>query len=162
MNDAQCPTRVGGLPMDDLDKNILQTLIKDSRTSYAEIGRTFGLTRVGIKDRIEKLKQDGVIEEFTVTLNPEKMGKFVSAFFEIDVEPRFLDEVAKGLADEDEVENLYLMTGSSTLHMHALVNDMDNLENFVLKKIYSLKGVTRVQTNMILKRYKSRKGGARL
>jgi len=148
--------------MDDLDLKIIGKLVEDSRTSYAEIGRKFGLTRVGIKDRIEKLKTEGVIEEFTVTLNPEKMGKTVSAFFEIDVEPRFLDEVAKGLANDEEVENLYLMTGSSTLHMHALVNDMDSLENFVLKKIYSLKGVTRVQTHVILKRYKSRKGGARL
>ena len=148
--------------MDDLDLKIIRKLVEDSRTSYAEIGRNFGLTRVGIKDRVEKLKTDGVIEEFTVTLNPEKMGKTVSAFFEIDVEPRFLDDVAKGLANDEEVENLYLMTGSSTLHMHALLTDMDALERFVLERVYALKGIMRVRTHVILKRYKSRKGGLRL
>ena len=78
------------------------------------------------------------------------------------MEPFHLDNIARTLAQEDTVENLYLMTGSSTLHMHALLRDMEDLERFVLERIYSLKGITRVQTHMILKRYKSRKGGLRL
>jgi len=148
--------------MDTLDRVLLETLSLDGRTSYAELGRKIGLTRASVKERVEKLKDEGIIESFTITINPEKMGKLVSAFFEIDVEPWCLDDVARTLGEEEFVENMYLMTGSSTLHMHALLEDMDALEHFVLERIYSLKGITRVQTHLILKRYKSRKGGLRL
>lgn len=148
--------------MDQLDLKLLQELTEDGRISYAELGRKYGLTRVSIKERIDRLRQEGVIEAFTVTINPEATGKHVSAFFEIDVEPFHLDSVAHALAEKDEVENLYLMTGSSTLHMHALLRDMEDLERFVLDHVYSLKGITRVQTHLILKRYKSRNGGLRL
>ena len=150
------------MTMDALDRNLLMDLSEDGRTSYAELGRKYGLTRVGIKARVEKLRDEGVIERFTVVVNPEKVGKSISAFFEIDVEPFSLDQVAEELAQEEVVENLYLMTGSSTLHMHALLDNMNHLERFVLDRIYSKRGIIRVQTHMILRRYKSRQGGTRL
>ena len=52
--------------------------------------------------------------------------------------------------------------GPGIAHMHALLRDMEDLERFVLERIYALKGISRVQTHMILKRYKSRRGGLRL
>lgn len=148
--------------MDEIDKNILKILEEDGRMSYAELGRKLDLTRVSIRERIVKLQEKGVIEKFTVVINPEKIDKKLSAFFEIDVTPNHLDEVADKLAEEDRVHSLYLMTGSSTLHMHSLLKDHDELEEFLINKIYSQKGITRVKSNVILKRYKSREGGARL
>ncbi len=150
------------MAMDALDRNLLADLAAVGRISYAELGRKYGLTRVGIKARVEKLRDEGIIERFTVVINPEKIGKNVSAFFEIDVEPFSLDQLAEELSQEDVVENLYLMTGASTLHMHALLEDMGHLEHFVLDRIYSKRGIIRVRTHVILRRYKSRRGGARL
>ena len=148
--------------IDEIDRKILAELEEDGRMSYAELGRKLDLTRVSIRERIVKLKEKGIIEKFTVIVDPEKIGKKLSAFFEIDVEPNYLDEVANKLAEEEEVYSLYLMTGASTLHMHSLLKDHDELENFLIEKIYSLKGITRVRSNIILKRYKNRDGGARL
>lgn len=148
--------------MDDLDRALLQELTNDARISFAELGRKYGLTRASIKERVEKLKQSGVIEKFTVIINPDKCEKKVSAFLEVDVEPRFLNEVAEKLASNHFCESLYLMSGSSTLHMHSLLTDMDELRDLVLEKIYAEKGVVKVQTHVLLKRYKNRSGGLRL
>lgn len=150
------------IEIDEIDKKILRELEKDGRMSYAELGRKLDLTRVSIRERIVKLKKKGIIEKFTVVVNPEKVDKKLSAFFEIDVDPNHLDEVANELAKEKKVYSLYLMTGASTLHMHSLLKDQDELEEFLIEKIYSQKGITRVKSNIILKRYKSREGGARL
>ncbi|HKL75935.1 MAG TPA: Lrp/AsnC family transcriptional regulator [Halanaerobiales bacterium] len=148
--------------MDEVDKQILRVLEDNGRMSYAELGRRLDLTRVSIRERIVKLQKKGIIEKFTVVINPEKVDKKLSAFFEIDVEPNHLDEVANELAKEERVYSLYLMTGASTLHMHSLLKNQDELEDFLINKIYSQKGITRVKSNIILKRYKSREGGARL
>ncbi len=154
--------KLEGSVLDEVDKLIIEELIRDGRASYAELGRRLKLTRVSIKERVGRLVNLGIIEKFTVILSPERLGRNVSAFFEIEVEPQYLDEVARELAQEEVVENIYLMTGESTLHMHALLADMKDLERFVLERVYTKKGIVRVRTNVIMKRYKSRNGGFRL
>jgi len=148
--------------VDQIDTGILEKLKEDSRTSYAELGRLFNLTRASIKERVEKLRNEGVIEQFTIIVNPYVVGKRVSVFMEIDVEPRYLDNVAKTLSKDERVESLYLMTGASTLHMHALLENMGALEAFVLETVYAQEGILSVRTNTLLKRYKSKRGGPRL
>lgn len=143
---------------DELDKLILEELIKDGRKSYVELAEIVGLSRVAIKDRVQNLVDSGVIEKFTVVINSEKVGQKVSAFFEVDVEPKQLLEVAENLAANRSVASIYQMTGPSTLHMHVLVEDFQKLEEFINRELYSVQGITRVESHVILKRFKSRTG----
>lgn len=142
----------------DVDKQILDELIKDGRSSYVKLAEKVGLSRVAVKDRIQNLIDQGIIENFTVVINSEKFGKKVSAFFEVDVEPKQLQQVAQNLADNRNVASVYQMTGPSTLHMHVLVEDFKMLEAFINNELYSVKGITRVESHVILKRFKSRAG----
>ncbi|MFS0674056.1 Lrp/AsnC family transcriptional regulator [Ornithinibacillus sp. 179-J 7C1 HS] len=143
---------------DEIDKKLLSLLMEDGRLSYVELAEKVGLSRVAVKDRIQSLKDKGIIEKFSVVINSEKMGKKVSAFFEVDVEPRQLQTVAQNLADNPNVASIYQMTGPSTLHMHVLVEDFQNLETFINEELYSVEGITRVESSVILKRFKSRTG----
>lgn len=144
------------MKLDNIDKQLLAALSEDGRLSYVELAERVGLSRVAVKDRIQNLKDKGVIEKFTVVINSEKFGKQVSAFFEVDVEPMQLQEVAQNLADNPQVASIYQMTGPSTLHMHVLVEDFQKLEAFINKELYSVSGITRVESSIILKRFKSR------
>ena len=74
--------------MSPLDTKILGLLIKDGRASFAEIARALNVTRAHVRERVQKLIDDGVIEQFTAVVNPEKMGKAVSAFFDVRVAPQ--------------------------------------------------------------------------
>ncbi|WP_368652680.1 Lrp/AsnC family transcriptional regulator [Ornithinibacillus sp. 4-3] len=143
---------------DDIDRKLLEELIKDGRKSYVELAEVVGLSRVAVKDRIQHLVDSGVIEKFTVVINSEKIGQKVSAFFEVDVEPKQLLEVAENLAANLNVASIYQMTGPSTLHMHVLVEDFQKLEEFINRELYSVQGITRVESHVILKRFKSRTG----
>lgn len=143
---------------DDIDKKLLEELTEDGRLSYVELAEKVGLSRVAVKDRIQNLKDKGVIEKFTVVINSEKFGKNVSAFFEVDVEPKQLQQVAQNLADNPHVASIYQMTGPSTLHMHVLVEDFQKLEVFINEELYAVTGITRVESSVILKRFKSRTG----
>lgn len=143
---------------DNTDKKIIEELIEDGRISYVELAEKVGLSRVAVKDRIKNLIDKGIIEKFTVSINSEKVGKKVSAFFEVDVEPKQLQEVAQNLADNPHVASIYQMTGPSTLHMHVLVEDFKKLETFINNELYSVHGITRVESSVLLKRFKSRTG----
>ncbi|RAK20418.1 AsnC family transcriptional regulator [Anoxybacillus vitaminiphilus] len=146
------------MKLDDIDRKILSLLTENGRMSYVDIGKELNLSRVSVRERINQLVENGVIEKFTVVINSEKVGKSVSAFFEVDCEPAYLVEVAQKLADNPNVASCYQMTGPSTLHMHVLVEDFASLEKFVNNELYSLKGITRVESHILLRRFKSRSG----
>src|SRR5699024_12811954 len=131
---------------DDIDKKLIEELIEDGRMSYVELAKKVGLSRVAVKDRIQNLIDKGVIEHFTVAINSEKFGKKVSAFFEVDVEPNQVLEVARNLADHPNVASIYQMTGPRTLHMHGLVEDCKKVETFSDNILYSVQAIARVNT----------------
>lgn len=143
---------------DQMDQQIIDLLIANSRISLIEISEKVGLSRVAVKNRIDALERSGVIEQYTVILNPEKVGRNVSVFFDIQVNPAHVQAVAAALAAEECVTDIYLMTGSSKLHVHAVLGMNQDLEHFVLEKVYPLPGIERLNSDLIVSRIKTRKG----
>ncbi|SIT71372.1 transcriptional regulator, AsnC family [Edaphobacillus lindanitolerans] len=144
--------------MDRIDQRILNLLVEDGRRSYVEIAAELNLSRVAVRDRIQNMKESGIIENFTVVINSERVGKGVSAFFEVDCDPSSLVDVAHSLVEIPDVASCYQMTGPSTLHVHVLVEDFPDLERFINEKLYALDGITRVESHVLLRRFKSRTG----
>jgi Lrp/AsnC family leucine-responsive transcriptional regulator len=144
--------------MDEIDRKIITILQQNGRASYTDIAKDVGLSRVGVQARINALMENGTIEKITAVINPEKLGITVSAFFNVEVEPKHLIEVADNLADEPEVSSLYHMTGPSKLHMHGLFISNREMELFLQKKLYVLPGITSVDCQVLINRYKSRMG----
>ncbi|MEK3725497.1 Lrp/AsnC family transcriptional regulator [Paenibacillus sp. FSL H8-0034] len=144
--------------MDEIDRKIIAILQQNGRASYTDIAKDVGLSRVGVQARINTLMENGTIEKITAVINPEKIGITVSAFFNVEVEPKHLMEVADSLADEPEVSSLYHMTGPSKLHMHGLFASNREMELFLQEKLYVLPGITSVDCQILIKRYKSRMG----
>ncbi|RED63143.1 Lrp/AsnC family transcriptional regulator [Cohnella lupini] len=145
-------------PIDDIDRRIIKALNANGRISYTDLAKDIGLSRVAIQARINALTEEGVIERFTAVINPAKIGITVSAFFNVEVEPKSLKDVADTLADEPAVTSLYHMTGPSKLHMHGLFTDNKEMETFLNDKLYKLTGVVSVDCQVLITRYKSRMG----
>ncbi|UCZ54192.1 Lrp/AsnC family transcriptional regulator [Bacillus shivajii] len=146
------------MKIDETDRKILELLMENGRMSYVDIGKELNLSRVSVRERVNQLTENGVIEKFTVVINSEKVGKGVSAFFEVDCEPSSLVQVAESLASNPKVASCYQMTGPSTLHMHVLVEDFIKLEHFINEELYALEGITRVESHILLRRFRSRTG----
>lgn len=149
---------IPNLDIDDIDKRILEMLHENSRISYTDLGKEIGLSRVAVQARINNLIEKGIIEKFTTVINPTKIGMHVSVFFNVEVEPQYLEEVAQKLAEEHAVTSLYHMTGPSKLHMHGIFKNNQEMEKFLTKKLYPMRGVVSVDCQILIKRYKSRIG----
>ncbi len=48
--------------LDKLDQGIIDCLVEDGRMSYVEIGRRLNISRVSVRDRVQQLKEKGIIE----------------------------------------------------------------------------------------------------
>ena len=152
----------GGPDVDEIDEKILNILVEDGRISYADLGRRLMLTRTAVRDRVQNLLNKGVIERFTIVINPRKVGRHLSAFFEIDLDPPHLRSIATSLADNEYVLSVHQMTGPSTLHVHASLRDGEHLAEFLQDNLHSLPGITKVKTYVLLTSFKSKYGGIRI
>lgn len=150
--------QIPNLVLDETDKQILTILHEEGRISYTDLGKRVDLSRVAVQARINQLIEASVIEKFTAVINPAKIGIHVSVFFNVEVEPQFLEEVALKLEEEPAVTSLYHMTGPSKLHMHGIFANDQEMEEFLTKRLYPLRGVVSVDCQMLIKRYKSRMG----
>lgn len=146
------------IDIDDIDRKIIAALNLNGRISYTDLAKEIGLSRVAVQARINALMDAGVIERFTAVINPEKIGIHVSAFFNVEVEPKHLHAAADELAKEPFVTSLYHMTGPSKLHMHGLFRNNQEMEQFLKEKLYTLPGIMGVDCQVLINRYKSRMG----
>ena len=144
--------------LDELDQKIVQLLIKNARMSYSEIGQQIGISRVAVKMRVQALEDKGIIEEYTTIINPQKISGAVSCYFEIETKPEALMEAAEVLKKNDNITQIYRVTGKSRLHVHAVASSHEEMEALVSQTIDKLPGVTECSCNMILSRIKDIKG----
>ena len=83
--------------MDGTDLRILEILQRDARATQHEIARRVKLSQPSVADRIHKLEARGVILAYIVKLDPEQLGKDITAFIGVGIEhPRYFDGFASG------------------------------------------------------------------
>jgi DNA-binding Lrp family transcriptional regulator len=155
---TQLPAAQPDLTLSKLDSALLSILVKDGRASFADIARQLGISRAHAR----ALVASGVIEMFGAVINPEKLGKVLSTFLDIQVAPVALEAVAQELTDCKEVVSLYIMSDLKSLHVHALTEGVQDFEAFVRRHLFNRPEILAVDCKTLLTRVKHRRGGARL
>ena len=61
--------------LDSIDSHILRRLAQNSRISYTDLAKEVGLSGVAVKERIDRLVNQGIIEQFSIVISAEKLGK---------------------------------------------------------------------------------------
>lgn len=126
--------------MDEKDKKILEILKKDSRKTFKEIGAEIGLTDVAAKNRVKKLIDKGILREFTVRVNPEKIGYSILTTIGIQVDPNHIDEVIERIMGFEEFYSIWKVSGAHNLHVRGAFRDNSHM-NSVIEDALSAEGV---------------------
>ncbi|AIQ12224.1 Lrp/AsnC family transcriptional regulator [Paenibacillus durus] len=66
--------------MDHVDKQILFHLQNQARISMTELGKSVGLSQPAVTERVRRMEEKGVIEEYRTVISPEKIGKHAAAY----------------------------------------------------------------------------------
>ena len=98
--------------MDDLDRRILSILRRDARTPYTEIADRVGTSEGTVRNRVDRMTDEGVIERFTVTT---RTGN-VKAMIEISVEMNVnTDAVGQRMMEWEEVDFVWQVSGEEDI-----------------------------------------------
>jgi Lrp/AsnC family transcriptional regulator for asnA, asnC and gidA len=136
-------------PIDAVSKAIIEQLQEDGRRPYASIGKAVGLSEAAVRQRVQKLLDQGVMQIVAVT-DPLTVGFRRQAMVGVSVEGD-IDPVAEALAALDEVEYVVITAGSFDLLVEIVCEDDDHLLELINKRIRALPGVRSTESFVYLK-----------
>ena len=134
--------------VDDVDEKILALLEENARMTYVEIGNSIGLSEGAVRNRIQSLVSDGVINKFTIE---KSTSHGVRALTMIAVEPSTPTfEVSKMVNELEGAERIYEVTGEYDI---VLVSNSSNIDgiNQCIEDIRKIPGVEKTNTIIVLR-----------
>ncbi len=140
-----------------MDK-LLLLLEKNPRLTNKEIAVMIGISEEEVEEKIRLYEETGVIKGYRALIDKEKAdAQTVTALIEIKIHPKFengFDEVANRIAQLDEVESIYLMSGGFDLCCMVTDKSFQEVAMFVANRLAPMDSVMSTATHFILKKYK--------
>ncbi|WP_027633855.1 Lrp/AsnC ligand binding domain-containing protein [Clostridium hydrogeniformans] len=133
--------------LDDLDLQILDILIKDSRTPYLEIARICHVSGGTIHVRMKKMEDLGIIKGTKILLDMPKLGYDVCCFVGIYIDkassyPGVIEE----MTNIKEVVELHYTTGDYSIFAKVICKNISDLQDVLMNRINIIEGIQRTNT----------------
>lgn len=93
--------------LDDTDLEILRLLLEDGRRPYSDIADHVDLSAPAVSDRVDRLRDLGVIRRFTVDVDRSTLREGTDVLVEFRVPPGVLGDVRADLRDVDGIEHVF-------------------------------------------------------
>lgn len=135
--------------LDEIDRKLLRELLKDSKRSYRELARNIGVSTATVINHIQRLESAGVITDYTVQLDTERLGYELTVITEITVSKGRLLEVEQEISKIPNVCAVYDITGLTDAMVIAKFKSRRNLSDFT-KKLLAMIYVERTNTHVVL------------
>lgn len=133
--------------LDDLDLQILDVLIKDSRTPYLEIARQCHVSGGTIHVRMKKMEEMGIIKGTKLIIDNSKLGYDVCCFIGIFLEKASSFDIALAqMSNIPEIVELHYTTGQYSIFIKVICKSINDLQNLLRTKIQAVDGIQRTDT----------------
>lgn len=140
--------------MDEIDDAILRELQRDGRMSMAELGSMLGIAPSTVFKRIEKLKNAGILERFTIVISQKFFEHTLIAFLNVRVNPEGKQEVEEFARDHPGILEAYEVLEPGDFFVKVRVQNISELKRSILIPLSSLPGVKEIQTIISVRRIK--------
>lgn len=139
---------------------LLELLEQDCTQAPEQLAAQAGLTREEAQAEIRALEEQGIILGYQAVVDWDRVRKeTVTALIEIKVTPQSIDgfdRIAERIYQYDEVESMYLMSGTFDLTVIISGRTLRQVAQFVSERLSAIEGVTSTATHFILKKYKEK------
>ena len=132
--------------LDGIDLKIIQALSEDGRKSFVEIAKGTGLSQVAIKNRVERLIDEGFLK-IQGLLNIEKCYS-VSATIEIEADQKTISDLIERFEKSPIVYHLVKTSGRYNLLVSIIAPTLESIENFISKEIRRELGVKHIEVSV--------------
>ena len=119
------------MKLDRLNWEILQMLQSNARISNTSIGRQIGISSPAVSERIRKMEDAGVIQQYHTVISPIESGYQLKAIITLRAFMGKLKPFLQKVQTFDEVVNCYRITGNENIVMEVILKNQHHLEAFI-------------------------------
>ncbi|MBS4786191.1 MAG: Lrp/AsnC family transcriptional regulator [Clostridiales bacterium] len=137
---------------------LLSLLTEDARLTNAELASALSISEEEVAARIADYEERGVIKGYKAIVDWDKTDRdYVNARIEIRVTPKKgmgFEEIASVISRFDEVESVYLMSGTCDIALTVSGKSFKDVAMFVAHRLSTLESVQSTSTSFVLRTYK--------
>ena len=126
-------TPLAPVPLDETDRALLAALAEDARRPVSELARLVGLSAPSTAERIRRLEAQGVIERFTVQLDPRALGFTLQAIVRVKPLPGQLHLVEEVIRRIPEFVECDKVTGDDCFICRLYLHSIEHLDEILSK-----------------------------
>ncbi|WP_203257151.1 Lrp/AsnC family transcriptional regulator [Hyunsoonleella ulvae] len=119
--------------VDDTDLKLLSILKENSRLSFADLGRQINLSPSSVRERVQKMEEEGVIKKYSIQIDNKKIGYDLEAFILVKVFPGKLQYVIKKVKEFSGVITAHRITGNQNIHLKVVIQNQESLQKLLDK-----------------------------
>lgn len=136
--------------IDETDIEIINILIKNGRTPYADIAKQVGMKSPSVIERIKKLESEGIIKKYTTELNYKKLGYDITAFIGISIDnTQHITDFEHEISNlSDEIVECHHVTGDFTMILKVITKNTSTLSKLI-KTLRNINGVQKTNTILV-------------
>lgn len=141
-----------------MKEKILRLIENNSRISTYDISKMLGIEESQVISFIGELEADKIICGYNTIINWSKISEEkCNALIEVKVTPQRgtgFDKIAHRISKYDEVDSVYLLSGSYDFMVQIKGRSMKEVSEFVFDKLSTLDQIQSTATHFVLKKYK--------
>ena len=145
------------MSVDKFDLAILKVLQEDARASLQTISARVGLSSTPCWARIKRMESEGVIQGYTVRVDPPSIGLAEIVIVQVTLESHTdetLYDFGKILEQIPEVMEAYLVSGDYDYYIRIAVKDTRDYERLLRERLYRIPGIRHSKSSFVLRTLK--------
>jgi Lrp/AsnC family transcriptional regulator, leucine-responsive regulatory protein len=145
------------MKVDKFDLAILKVLQEDARASLQAISERVGLSSTPCWSRIKRMESEGVIQGYTVRVDPPSIGLSETVIVQVTLESHTdetLYDFGKMLEQIPEVMEVYLVSGDYDYYIRIAVKDTRDYERLLRERLYRIPGIRHSKSSFVLRTLK--------
>jgi Lrp/AsnC family transcriptional regulator, regulator for asnA, asnC and gidA len=134
---------------DKIDVKIVNLLLEDGRMPASELARSMGdISERAVRYRIDRMVNEGVIR-ISAVAKPQAFGLTTIADVWMEVESDRILEVAKRMAEFDNVSYVACGIGESDVSIQIVAKDTAEIYQFVTEVVRKIPGVRKTTSSIV-------------
>ncbi|HEX5686377.1 MAG TPA: Lrp/AsnC family transcriptional regulator [Ideonella sp.] len=145
------------MELDRVTRRLIDTLQRKGRQSAQQLAEAVGMSATPVWRRLKELEQSGVIRREVVLMDREKLGLAICAWAYVSLVRHTdgaVEDFERLVASSPEIMECASITGEADYVIKVVVPDMKAYDRFLQERLFKLKGVASIRTNVVLREVK--------
>lgn len=117
--------------MNKTDIKLLKLLQENSRVTISDLSKQLSLSRPSVSERLLRLQEKGIIEEFTTRVSLRALGMDTLLFIQISELKKVPAEFERQITKEDSIIECHRVTGTTNYILKAATSNMAKMSELI-------------------------------